>query len=93
MLPIHDAVKKIDGEGKIAEHVDRSGLVTIQTPQAFRFPMILEAHRKAAATEKLYLDDTEIFTDFGGLVGTSEGELENRKITLAKDLPHIEAES
>jgi len=87
VLPIHDAVKRIDAEGRVTAHVDRSNMVTIQTPQAFRFPMILEAHRHAVALGKPYVDDTEIFTDFGGLVGTSEGDERNKKITLAQDLP------
>ena len=91
VLPIHDAVKRVDAEGLIASHVDRSGMVTIQTPQAFRFPMILEAHRIAASAEKSYVDDTEIFTDFGGIVGTSEGDEHNRKITVAQDMRSHEA--
>ena len=37
ILPVHDAVKRLDSEGKIMKHEDRTGLVTIQTPQVFRF--------------------------------------------------------
>ena len=33
-LPIADAVKRVDGEA-VAETLDRDGLVTVQTPQAF----------------------------------------------------------
>lgn len=90
VLPIHDSVKMIDREGKIVSHVDRTGMATVQTPQIFRFPEILEAHRKAAINTKSYLDDTEIYMDFGGLVGTSEGDLNNRKITVAQDIPDSE---
>lgn len=86
-LPIHDAVKRVDSEGKITAHPDRTGLVTIQTPQIFRFPDILEAHRKAATSTRSYLDDTEIFIDSGGTVGTTLGNIENRKITIAGDIP------
>ena len=87
VLPIHDAIKRVDTEGKITAHEDRSGLVMIQTPQVFRFPEILQAHRQAEQSNRLYLDDTEIYTDFGGLVGTTWGNPENRKITVADDLP------
>lgn len=90
VLQIHDAIKRLDDMGRIAAHIDRSGMVTIQTPQAFRFPMILEAHQRAISTEKPYVDDTEIFTDFGGMVGTCEGDPENRKITLESDLVFVE---
>lgn len=86
VLPIYEAVKKVDTDGRLKDHVDRSDLVTIQTPQAFHFKTILEAHHKAATTTKLYVDDTEIFTDFGGFVGTNIGNIKNRKITKFEDL-------
>jgi 2-C-methyl-D-erythritol 4-phosphate cytidylyltransferase len=90
ILALHDAVKKIDSEGKITAHIDRSAMVTVQTPQAFRFPTILEAHRLAARTNKTYFDDTEIFTDFGEMVGTCVGNAANRKITVSHDIQSIE---
>ena len=93
VLPIHDAVKQVDEEGRIQEHRDRSGLVTIQTPQVFRFPAILEAHRKAMLTDHVYLDDTEIYTEYGGVVATTIGNRENRKITVLEDLPTVLEES
>lgn len=90
ILPLHDAIKRIDNEGTIVGHVDRTGMVTVQTPQVFRFPDILEAHKAARNTNKTYLDDTEIFTDFGGIVGISEGNAANRKITVSHDIQSIE---
>lgn len=90
VLPLHDAIKRIDNEGTIVGHVDRTGMVTVQTPQVFRFPDILEAHKAARNTNKTYLDDTEIFTDFGGIVGISEGNAANRKITVSHDIQSIE---
>ncbi len=90
VLPIHDSVKLVDQEGRIVEHRDRSGLVTIQTPQVFRFPDILEAHRKAQHNRRNYLDDTEIYTDFGGVVGTTVGNAENKKITVQNDVQKLQ---
>ncbi len=86
-VPIADALKRIDENGVIVEHIGRSGTVGIQTPQIFAFPQILEAHRMAAQSGKTYIDDTEIFSDFGGNVGISEGVPENRKITWQRDIP------
>lgn len=91
-VPIHDAVKRIDGEGRIMEHIDRNGMMAVQTPQTFRFPDILLAHRQASSNGKLYLDDTEIFSDFGGVVGVSEGDPYNRKVTTGRDLSSPEEE-
>ena len=44
-----DTVKQVDADGRVLATPPRSGLRAVQTPQAFRFPLILEAHRRAAA--------------------------------------------
>ncbi len=48
-LPVHETVKRVDGTGLVVETVDREGLWTIQTPQAFRRDLLLQAHRQALA--------------------------------------------
>jgi 2-C-methyl-D-erythritol 4-phosphate cytidylyltransferase len=83
---VHDALKRVDQEGMVVAHPSRDGLVAIQTPQVFRYPLILEAHRQAVVSGKVYLDDTEIFTDAGGKVVVSQGSWVNRKITTSLDL-------
>ena len=47
--PLSDTVKQIDAEGRVVANPDRALLRAAQTPQAFRFPVILDAHRRAAA--------------------------------------------
>lgn len=86
-LPPVDALKSIDERGLLIDHIDRANTVSVQTPQIFHFPEILSAHQKAKAEEKTYIDDTEIFTDFGLQVGICVGERENRKITYLEDIP------
>lgn len=86
-IPIVDALKRIDENGMVVEHLVRSGMVAVQTPQIFEYPKILEAHRDAVRPEKQYVDDTEIYADFGGSVGISEGDPENRKVTWLQDIP------
>ena len=46
--PLSDTVKQVDAEGKVLATPARASLRAVQTPQAFRFPLILEAHRRAA---------------------------------------------
>lgn len=87
VLPIHDAIKKVNDQMEVIEHLDRTNVVSIQTPQAFKFEEILEAHKSAANNGKHYFDDTEIFTDFGFKVGVCEGSVNNLKITKASDIP------
>jgi 2-C-methyl-D-erythritol 4-phosphate cytidylyltransferase len=67
-----------------------------QTPQAFCFPEILEAHIKADLKvqnqednfiEKTeYTDDAQIWDEFCGPVMFIAGDPENRKITFPGDL-------
>jgi 2-C-methyl-D-erythritol 4-phosphate cytidylyltransferase/2-C-methyl-D-erythritol 4-phosphate cytidylyltransferase/2-C-methyl-D-erythritol 2,4-cyclodiphosphate synthase len=84
---ITDAVKRVGDHGSIESHEDRTGLVEVQTPQIFKYPEILEAHKKASMNGKMYVDDTEIFSDFGQTVGVFLGDKENRKVTFMADIP------
>jgi len=85
-IPVHDALKHISKEGIIDGHVDRTGLVQIQTPQIFRFPEILHAHQSVALGDTLYVDDSEIYNDAGFEVAVSKGSIHNSKITTYDDI-------
>ncbi len=89
-LSTTDAIKTIDEHGQIIGHSNRQQTVGVQTPQIFRYPEILEAHRRAAGTTNAYIDDTEIFTDYNQWVGICEGERTNIKITYLTDIPDAE---
>jgi 2-C-methyl-D-erythritol 4-phosphate cytidylyltransferase len=88
-LVVTDAIKKVDSNGLITSHLDRSGVVTIQTPQVFRFPQILQAHQAVQLSSKTYVDDSEIFSDAGYTVATIKGDSENIKITTYDDIVKI----
>jgi len=91
-LPPTDALKGIDKNGIITSHIERTETVSVQTPQIFHYPEILTAHQSAKANAKNYVDDTQVFTDFGMSVGVCEGERENRKITFLEDIPNAEVQ-
>jgi 2-C-methyl-D-erythritol 4-phosphate cytidylyltransferase / 2-C-methyl-D-erythritol 2,4-cyclodiphosphate synthase len=55
--PLSDTVKQIDREGLVLATPPRSTLRAVQTPQAFAFPLILAAHRSAAAAGVADLTD------------------------------------
>lgn len=80
------AMKILDPFGDIQTHLLRSTTVCAQTPQGFSFPEILEAHEKARTDEKLYIDDSEIWSQYIGPVHTVEGDPVNTKITYPGDL-------
>ena len=91
-LPIHDTVKRGTEAGFIRETLDRSGLFRAQTPQGFRYPAILEAHRRAAAAGIAGLTDDAHIAEWAGLpVKLVAGSEANVKLTTSADL--IEAEN
>jgi 2-C-methyl-D-erythritol 4-phosphate cytidylyltransferase len=85
-IPSVDTQKEIDAEGKIVRHLDRSRIVSVQTPQGFAFGRLLEAHIRAAGDGNAYTDDTEIWGRYCGDVYARPGSRENRKITYPGDL-------
>ena len=80
------AMKEIDESGIIRKHLKREFTVSAQTPQAFLFPQILEAHKKASLGGRVYIDDSEIWSDFQGDVKVVWGDPGNIKITYPRDL-------
>jgi 2-C-methyl-D-erythritol 4-phosphate cytidylyltransferase len=81
-LPITDTVKSVGADGAVSATLDRSHLVTVQTPQAFRLPALQDAHRDEGEAT----DDAALVEAAGGRVVIVEGETTNRKITTPADL-------
>jgi 2-C-methyl-D-erythritol 4-phosphate cytidylyltransferase/2-C-methyl-D-erythritol 2,4-cyclodiphosphate synthase len=91
--PVSDTVKKIDRTGSVVETLDRSHLVTVQTPQAFAYPLLLDAHRRAAAAGRDDFTDDAALAEWAGIAVTVfEGERTNVKLTTADDFARAEAE-
>jgi 2-C-methyl-D-erythritol 4-phosphate cytidylyltransferase/2-C-methyl-D-erythritol 2,4-cyclodiphosphate synthase len=92
-LAVSDTVKRIEADGIVAETLDRSRLVTVQTPQAFAYPLLAEAHRRAAAAGRDDFTDDAALAEWAGIaVSVFEGERTNVKLTTAGDLARAEAE-
>jgi 2-C-methyl-D-erythritol 4-phosphate cytidylyltransferase/2-C-methyl-D-erythritol 2,4-cyclodiphosphate synthase len=82
LLAVADTLKREDSDG-IWTTVPRDGLFRAQTPQAFRFAEILEAHRRHAATS--VTDDMALAELAGFKVTAVAGEEINTKLTQAED--------
>jgi 2-C-methyl-D-erythritol 4-phosphate cytidylyltransferase / 2-C-methyl-D-erythritol 2,4-cyclodiphosphate synthase len=89
-VPLADTLKRLDDGGAISETVPRARLWRAQTPQVFRFPALLAAHRAAAslgADDATALTDDAAVAERAGLrVVMVAGHDDNRKITTAQDL-------
>ena len=80
-LPVSDTIKRIAGD-VVVETLDRSTLVAVQTPQAFRAAALRAAHLAVGDAT----DDAGLVEAAGGRVVVVPGEPDNRKITDADDL-------
>src|SRR5438270_5854901 len=91
-LPLTDTVKQVAPSGQIHGSPDRASLRTVQTPQAFRFDVLLAAHRQAAESGEYDLtDDAAVVERAGHAVYVFEGDEENVKLTTADDFTRAEA--
>ncbi len=86
LIPVTDSILEVDDSGEIQQYVDRSKLRRVQTPQAFNFKGILEAHEKASNEGLEFTDDASLFRNYGGKVATVLGDKENIKVTHFSDL-------
>ncbi|MGJ0505420.1 MAG: bifunctional 2-C-methyl-D-erythritol 4-phosphate cytidylyltransferase/2-C-methyl-D-erythritol 2,4-cyclodiphosphate synthase [Methylocystis sp.] len=84
-VPLADTVKQIDDAGVVVATPDRAKLCAVQTPQSFRFDLILKAHRAAAAGGREYTDDAMIAEAAGVKVHIFDGDAANFKLTTQQD--------
>ena len=85
-LPVVDTVKRVR-DHTVVETVPREGLVTVQTPQAFRARVLRDAHAHSGTGT----DDAALVEAAGGRVVVVDGERRNLKLTLADDLELAQA--
>lgn len=84
-VPVKDTVKQVV-EGEITTTPERKLLWLAQTPQAFRFGLIREAHEQALAEGFVGTDDASLLERLGRPVAMLEGDYRNLKITTPEDL-------
>jgi 2-C-methyl-D-erythritol 4-phosphate cytidylyltransferase/2-C-methyl-D-erythritol 2,4-cyclodiphosphate synthase len=86
-LPVTDTLKRVDDHA-VAGTVDRAGLYRAQTPQGFRYALILDAHRAFAGQSMT--DDCALAEAAGLRVAMVAGAEGNLKITEPEDLTRAE---
>jgi 2-C-methyl-D-erythritol 4-phosphate cytidylyltransferase/2-C-methyl-D-erythritol 2,4-cyclodiphosphate synthase len=91
-IPVADTVKTVDMAGTVTGTIARDALRIVQTPQAFNFATLIDAHRRAlAAGRDDFTDDAALAEWAGHKVATFEGEVANIKLTTAEDFQRAEA--
>ena len=83
VLPVADSLS-IDDDGIMAGSADRDTLRRVQTPQAFKFDAILDAHRKWQG-EPTAGDDAQVMMANGGTIAHVTGDEAMKKLTYTED--------
>ena len=84
-LPVTDTIKRRTADGSL-ETLERSELVVVQTPQAFRAAALRRAHRGDPEAT----DDAALLEAIGAVVVAVPGEATNAKLTSPEDLSLFE---
>jgi 2-C-methyl-D-erythritol 4-phosphate cytidylyltransferase len=87
-LPATDTIKEVE-EGLIQRTLDRRRIWRAQTPQAFRYDLLMRANQEARAAglpSTLTTDDSLLVERMGVPVAVVEGSPNNIKITTPEDL-------
>ena len=85
-LPVADTLRRANEIGEAVEELDREGLWSAQTPQAFRREVLVRAREAAAGRD--YTDDAAAVAAAGVKVRMVPGERRNLKITTIEDLSY-----
>lgn len=81
-----DTIKIKNKEGFSVDTPNRENLVSVQTPQVFKFNTILECHKKIKKDNIVVTDDTTVVELYGNKVYLYEGDYTNIKVTTPEDL-------
>jgi len=84
-VPPKDTIKT-GKSGFVDETPDRNFLWSVQTPQVFKYDLIMKAYQKAFEDGVYHTDDSALVERIGKKVKIVEGEHDNFKVTLPMDL-------
>jgi 2-C-methyl-D-erythritol 4-phosphate cytidylyltransferase len=83
-VPLHDTIKLVNDKNMVEKSLERDHLWLIQTPQVFRYDLLVEAHRRADARSAS--DDAALVERMGNPVKVFMGSYHNIKVTTPDDL-------
>lgn len=85
-----DTLKRISNN-QVQETVDRENVIIVHTPQAFRYDLIMDAHRNADENNLTVTDDSMMVEALGNVVHVVPSTYDNIKITTEEDLKVAES--
>lgn len=88
-VPAKDTIKVVSPAGLVLKTPPRDGLWLVQTPQVFRYDLLMQAHG-AAQQDQNVTDDSELVEAMGNQVKVFMGSYDNLKVTTSEDLAAAE---
>jgi 2-C-methyl-D-erythritol 4-phosphate cytidylyltransferase/2-C-methyl-D-erythritol 2,4-cyclodiphosphate synthase len=89
---VSDTIKQLNDHGTVEATPRRDRLRAVQTPQAFAFDLIRDAHARAAASGVNDLTDDAAVAEWAGeRVHVFEGDAANMKVTTPEDFVRAQA--
>jgi 2-C-methyl-D-erythritol 4-phosphate cytidylyltransferase len=91
-IPVYETVIRTDDQKSGIEELDRNSIMRVQTPQTYRYSMILPLYERAEKENKhdfVYADLVAIY--YGERIYFSRGFVNNIKVTKPEDLPLCES--
>ena len=84
--PVNDTVKRVDGDLRVMDTVDRRTLWRAQTPQMFRLGDLSNALERMQGQGELVTDESSAMEQAGYEVQVIPGSARNLKVTVPEDL-------
>ncbi len=89
-VPLKDTIKRVTQLGRVEATVPREHLWRVQTPQAFRRPLLYRAFEHAWQQRLVATDEAGLIEAYGHPVYVVQGSEQNVKITTPDDLAMCE---
>jgi 2-C-methyl-D-erythritol 4-phosphate cytidylyltransferase len=87
-VPATDTIKVVSPQGLVESTLPRDCLWQVQTPQIFRYDLLLRAHNSCKG---VFTDDSAMVENIGSRVKVFPGSLDNIKVTTQADLLRVES--
>jgi 2-C-methyl-D-erythritol 4-phosphate cytidylyltransferase len=90
-LKVFDTLVEVS-DGKVTSFLDRDKILRVQTPQGFKYEIILEAYEKLTKSGNMSFPDDSSVVRYIGIseIYVVEGEVRNIKITTRDDVELME---
>lgn len=85
-VPVKDTVKIVNENMEVSHTPNRETLWAVQTPQIFKYKLLLDAYEKLQNSNMKFTDDAMLIEKLGHIVKIIKGSYENIKITTPEDL-------